>query len=130
MSSIAFDATPNGQYVIVAFMGLPYLLVYNANHEHIHTLRLVGEPINDHANNYTMSRLGVRGTGLRILILRVHILNDEYMAVPLRDTWHFIRFARDGSFMHVGAARLMHSGQPDAEAVFATSQAQLHGEHL
>ena len=130
MNGVAFGATPDGRHVIVAFVGLPYLFVFNANHEHEHTLRLAGEPIENHAHNYTIGQAGVPGTGLRILILSIHVLDDEYLAVPLKDVWHFIRLVGDGSFEHAGAIRLLRSDTTDTKAVFATSDARLHGDNL
>jgi len=130
MDGIAFGATPNGSRVVVAFVGLPYPLIFNDSHEHIHTLRLASAPVTAHAGNYTMSRPGVPGTGLRISILRVHVLNDEFLAVPIRDIWHFIRIGSNGRFDHVGAARIMESEESDARPVMAMSQALMYGDHM
>lgn len=130
MDGIAFGATPDGKHVLVAFWGLPYLLVFGEDHEHVHTLRLVGDPVEAHADNYTMNQPGVPGTGLRIFILRIHILDNEFVAVPIRDVWHFIRIGSDGTFEHAGAARLMKSGASEAYAIVAMSQARLHDGHL
>ena len=77
-----------------------------------------------------MSRPGVPGTGLRIFILRVHVLIDEFLAVPIRDIWHFIRIGANGRFDHVGAARIMESEESDARPVMAMSQALIYGDHM
>ena len=132
MDGVTFGATSNGRYVFVSFGGLPYVFVYDADHAHSHTIRLIGDPVDDHASNYTMSRPSVPGTGLRIFISRLRVLNDEYLAIPIRNIWHFIRVAQDrnGAFEPIASARLMRSSSADAEDVFATGEARLHNGYL
>lgn len=130
MHGVTFGATPNGRHFMVAFLGLPYVLVFNEEHEHIHTLRLVGEPVDAHADNYTIGRPDIPGVGLRIFILRIHVINDDYLAIPIKDVWHFIKIEPVNSFKHVGAARMMASALADAKAVFGTSRALLDESSL
>ena len=130
MDGITFGATPNGRHFMVTFLGLPYVLVFNEEHVHIRTLRLVGEPVDAHADNYTIVRPDVPGVGLRIFILRIHVINDNYLAIPIKDVWHFIKIEPINSFRHVGAARMMKSTEADAKAVISTSRALLDESSL
>ncbi|MCY4204767.1 MAG: hypothetical protein OXE92_03470 [Bacteroidetes bacterium] len=130
MDGVSFGATSNGRHLMAAFWGLPYVLVFNEEHEHIHTLRLVGEPVDAHADNYTMGRPGIPGVGLRHFIRYTHVINDSYLAIPLRDVWHFIKIEPVNSFKHVGAARMMTSAKADAKAIVGKSRALLDERSL
>ncbi len=132
MDGIEFGATPDGQRVFVGYQGLPYVFVFNAHHEHIHTIRLIGERVDAHASSYTMNRPGVPGTGLRIFLINVHVLNNDYVAIPIHDLWHFVRILGDDRFEHIGTARLIESGKDEGEekAVLGPSQALLNNGHL
>ena len=130
MDFVTFGATPNGRHFMVAFGGLPYVLVFNEEHEHIHTLRLVGKPVDAHADNYTTSRPDIPGVGLRRFISYVYVIDDNYLALILKNVWHFIKIEPANSFKHVGAARTMASAEADAKAVFPTSGALLEERSL
>ena len=129
LDGIEFGATPDGQYVFVSYQGLPYVFVFNQRHEHIHTIRLLGDPVDAHAGNYTTNRPGVPGTGLRVFLSNVHVLNNEYVAIPIRDIWHFIKIQANGGFEHVGATRLIESNNDD-KAVLGLSQGLVHDGYL
>ena len=130
MDRVKFGSTPNGRHFMVAFGGLPYVLVFNEEHEHIHTLRLVGKPVDAHADNYTMGRPGIPGVGLRVFITQIHVIDDNYLAMLLKDVWHFIKIEPVNSFKHVGAARTMASVKADAKAVVHSTGALLDERSL
>ena len=132
LDGIEFGVTSDGQRVFVGYTGLPYVFVFDENHEHLHTIRLVGEPVNAHADNYTMSRPGVPGTGLRIFLSNIHVLNDEYLAIPIKDLWHFIKIHGEDDFEHVGTARLIVPSEngDNSNAIVGPGQALVHDGHL
>ncbi len=130
MDLLKLGVTPDGQYVIAAFAALPYLFVFDEHHEHIHTIRFFGKEVSAHARNYTTTRPGMPGIFLNLLLTNIHVLSDEYVAVPIRDRWHIIRIKDGGVFEHVDIVLLNHTISDDDGYVTGVTQARLHEGHL
>ena len=109
MNSVNVGATPEDRLVFAVFRGLPYVFVFDDNHQHVHTIRFHGTSIKEHAGNYRIERAGIPGVGLRHLIKVFHVLNNEYIAVPVSPNsgrWYFIRISGSDRYKHVGTVLL------------------------
>ena len=133
MNRLSVSVAPDGQYVVAAFIGLPYLFVFDDSHRHIHTIRFAGDVVKTHASNYLMTQPGIPGAGLRWLIPSIHVLNSEYVMVQVKKLWYVLRIKDDGSAVHVSTARLNTDRSRQIRnitAVLLSSEAQLHKGHL
>ena len=93
MNSVTVGATPEDRLVFAVFRGLPYVFIFDDKHQHVHTIRFHGTSIKEHAGNYRIEGAGVAGVGLRHLIQVFHVLNNEYIAVPVSPNsgrWYFM----------------------------------------
>ena len=135
MNSLNVGATPEDRLIFAAFRGLPYVFVFDDNHQHVHTIIFTGTSVKEHAGNYKMERPGMPGVGLRFLIPVFHVLNNEYIAVPVSPNsgrWYFIRISGSDRYKHVGTVLLsttMDTSDND-NILKRSNRAMVHDRHL
>ena len=94
-----------------------------------------GESVREHARNCEIRQPGTPGVGLRPLIPVLHVLNNEYIAVPVSPTsgrWYFIRIIGRDRYRHVGTVLLSRTmDTSDNDNILKTSyRAMVHDRHL
>ncbi len=134
MDLVAVGATPEDQFVFAAYVGLPYVFVFDDNHQHVHSIIFTGTSVKEHAGNYKMEQPGIPGVGLRHLIPVFHVLNNEYIAVPVSPNsgrWYFIRISGDDRYKQVGTVLLSTTMASDNDNILMRStRAMVHDRHL
>lgn len=135
MNSMTFGATPDGRLVFVVFKGLPYVFVYDSDHEHIHTITLQGDAVKAHSQEFKISEPGIPGVGLKSLISEIFVLGNEYLVLPIGGggLWHIIRIIGLDRFEHVRTLRLSKTllgAALDVKPLTSPNQAVIHNDHL
>ena len=133
MNLLSVGVTPDGQYVMAAFQGLPYLFVFDSSHRHVRTIRFTGDVVKDHSRNYAITMPGIPGTGLRPLVPALHVLNNEYVMVQIKELWYVFHMTDRGNMAHVSTVRLQNDNSKQVrniESVTRPSEAQLLDAHL
>ena len=135
MNFVTVGATPEDRLVFAVFRGLPYVFIFDDKHQHVHTIRFTGDSIKEHAGNYRIERPGIPGVGLRSLVPVIHVLNNDYIAIPVSPTsgrWYFIRISGRDRYRHVGTVLLSRNmDTSDNDNILKTSNgAMVHDRHL
>ncbi len=114
--TIPVAATLDGQYVLAAFGGLPYIFVFNRVHEHVHTIRFYGSVIGEHAQNYAIRDGGPPGggVGLRLLWRSVALSGTDMIMASIGRLVYFVRILEEQRFGHV--ATVQFSTTPFADS--------------
>ncbi len=127
--SFGVAASLEGDLIVAAFMGLPYLFIFNEHHEHVHTLRFYGSRISRHAENYQLEGDPSLGVGLQYLWTNIYVLKPNLIAVTTEYQTYFIRVL-DGKYEHIATAQFslsINESKGDIESeITATQNMILH----
>lgn len=126
-------AASDGSHVLAAFIGLPYVFVFNAAHEHVHTIRFFGSDIREHARDFIGKRDGSDMIFQRDLWRTLDLLSPELLAVAAGRKVYFIRIAEHEQFTHIATVRmsLAQTNESEVETEYARSAGmELHDGYL
>ncbi len=119
--------SPDGDRIAVAYIGLPYIFVYDDQFRHLKTIRFEGKQVRDFepAVGHPDGSLGGIEPGTRGFILRIKFLNSRYLIVNSEGNYVIDLSENDYEI----AAKVIFSTYDDTEKI-NPEDFLLHGDHL
>ena len=123
----AVTVSPEGERIAVAYLGLPYIFIYDDQFRHLKTIRFEGKRVRDFepAVGHPDGSLGGIEPGTRGFILRIKFLNSRYLIVNSEGNYVIDLSENDYEI----AAKVIFSTYDDTEKI-NPEDFLLHGDHL
>ena len=123
----AVTVSPEGERIAVAYLGLPYIFIYDDQFRHLKTIRFEGKRVRDFepAVGHPDGSLGGIEPGTRGFIGTMRFLNSRYLMVNSEDNYVLDLSENDYEM----AAKVIFTTFDDTEKINARDFL-LHGDHL
>ncbi len=120
--------SPGGDRIAVAYMGIPYIFIYDDQFRHLKTIRFEGKRVRDFnpAVGPPDGSPGGMEPGTRSFMTTIKFLNSRYLIVNSKGSYVF-DLSENGYEM---AAKVSFSTFNDTEKIAAPGDFLLHGDHL
>ena len=125
----AVTVSPEGDRIAVAYIGLPYIFVYDDQFRHLKTIRFEGKRVRDFepAVGHPDGSLGGIEPGTRAFMITMKFLSPHYLIV--NSTGNYVDVLDLSENDYEIAAKVIFSTFDDTEKIKA-SDFLLHGDHL
>ena len=124
----AVTVSPEGERIAVAYLGLPYIFIYDDQFRHLKTIRFEGRRVRDFepAVGHPDGSIGGIEAGTRGFITSMKFLNSRYLMVNSEDNYVLDLSENDYKI----AAKMIFTTFDDTEEITVPRDFLLHGDHL